>query len=87
MDAWLREKEDRLSNLEVWGVEKGVYTFEDLEKFLMGGGTLASEDEEDVFDRKGKKKQKKEQKKEQKKDKKKVKVDEKRDKTKQKNKK
>jgi hypothetical protein len=86
LDAWLREKEDRLSNVEVWGVEKAIYTFEDLDKFFVSGGTLASEDEEDVFDRKGKKKQKSEQKKKEKK-KKKEKIDEKRDKKKQRNKK
>jgi hypothetical protein len=39
LDAWLREKEDRLSNLEVWGIEKKVYSFEDLETFLANGGT------------------------------------------------
>ena len=82
LDAWLREKEDRLSSVEVWGIAKAVYSFEDLERFLANGGTLAAEDEEDILDRKGKKKQKSGDKGKEKKQKKKVKIDEKRDKKK-----
>jgi hypothetical protein len=63
----------------VWGVEKMVYTFDDLKVFLANGGSLASENEEDILDRKGKKKQKSEPKKEKRK---KSKLDEKRHKKK-----
>ncbi|KAF8232870.1 hypothetical protein L208DRAFT_1269823, partial [Tricholoma matsutake] len=43
MVAWLDEKEDQLSDVEVWGVGKAVYTFTDLAVWLENGGSLEGE--------------------------------------------
>jgi hypothetical protein len=45
MVAWLEEKPDCLSNIDVWGIHKRVYTFGDLSLWLDNGGTLAVDDD------------------------------------------
>lgn len=55
MVAWLDEKEDRLSDLEVWGVEKSLYTFTDLAAWLEKGGSLEIEEDCGYQDGNGKK--------------------------------
>lgn len=42
MIKWLENEEDKPSDLEAWGVEKGSYTLTDLKKFV-DNGTLAEE--------------------------------------------
>lgn len=49
MLAWLEEKGD-LSNMKVWGVEKMVYTYKDLEFWIKNDGTLKVEIEEKEMD-------------------------------------
>ena len=34
MVEWLEKGEDRLSDLDLWGVEKSSYTFKDLDAYL-----------------------------------------------------
>ena len=50
MVKWLENEEDKPSDLEAWGAEKGSYTLTDLKKFV-DNGTLAEKE-------KGKKKDK-----------------------------
>jgi len=71
MVLWLNEDEDRMCNVDVWGVKKNVYTFTDLALWLENGGTLEVENRHDD-DGKSKVKKGKEKRKE------KVKVKEKR---------
>ena len=59
MVEWLENEEAKVSDSEVWGVEKANYTLTDLRKFVDNGGTLAEEAEEEVVKKsKGKKKAK-----------------------------
>lgn len=56
MLAWLEGKEDKLPDIEVWGVEKSVYTFKDLEFWMENYGTLAMDVKEmDKAKKQGKK--------------------------------
>jgi hypothetical protein len=57
MVAWL-EEEPGVHDVDVWGVQKEIYNFTDLQAWLSNGGTLGSDDdyEETVDKRKGKKK-------------------------------
>jgi hypothetical protein len=57
MVAWLEGQEDRLSNLDLWGIKKVNYTFTDLAMWLANGGTLEVEDD-DYVDQKQTKKSK-----------------------------
>ena len=81
MVAWLEGKEDQAVD-NLWGVEKPVYVFKNLDFWLANGGTLEVETEEEATSKKGKrsKKSKKEKEKEIKKDKKKSKKESKRSK-------
>jgi hypothetical protein len=54
MVAWLEGKGDQVADIDLWGVEKPVYVFKDLEFWLANGGTLEVETEEEMS--KGKKK-------------------------------
>jgi hypothetical protein len=54
MVAWLDQREDRLSDVDVWGVEKAVYTFTDLAVWLENGGSLEVEGNSDYEDGNGK---------------------------------
>ena len=40
MVKWLEDSDDKGTNLEVWGVEKGSYSLMDLCKFVDNNGTL-----------------------------------------------
>ena len=41
MVKWLEDSDDKGTDLDVWGVEKGSYSLMDLHKFVNNGGTLA----------------------------------------------
>ena len=76
MVEWLECKGEQGSDVEVWGVDKGVYVYKDLEIWLDNGGTLEIEekalkkegkggkrgDKKDKESKKNKKKEKKEKK-------------------------
>ena len=57
MALWLSEKEDRMCDINLWGVKKEAYTFTDLATWLQNGGTLEVESDGDYRDKgsKGKK--------------------------------
>ena len=40
MVKWLEDSDDKGTDLDVWGVEKGSYSLMDLHKFVNNGGTL-----------------------------------------------
>lgn len=44
MVAWLEQKPDCSSNVDVWGIHKESYTFVDLKQWLENGGTLDIDD-------------------------------------------
>src|SRR6266511_389819 len=46
MVAWLNGDEDRMCDVDVWGVKKNVYTFTDLTLWLENGGTLEVESQD-----------------------------------------
>ncbi len=46
MVAWLNGDEDRMCDVDVWGVKKNVYTFMDLTLWLENGGTLEVESQD-----------------------------------------
>ena len=46
MMGWLNEDEDRVCDIDVWGIKKNVYTFTDLALWLENGGTLEVEDQD-----------------------------------------
>ncbi len=62
MVGWLNEDEDRICDIDVWGVKKNVYTFTDLALWLENGGTLEVESQDYVVKKrkatKGKEKRK-----------------------------
>ena len=74
MVEWLECKGEQGSDVEVWGVEKGIYGYKDLEIWLDNGGTLEIEEKElkkrGGKGKKGLDKKDKESKKDKKKDKK-----------------
>lgn len=51
MVQWLEGEEDKPSNLDIWGVDKSTYTFQDLQEFLQNAEGSGKKD-------KGKKKMK-----------------------------
>ena len=76
MVEWLECKGEQGSDVEVWGVEKAIYNYRDLEIWLDNGGTLVIEEKELKKEvKRGKRGDKKD--KESKKDKKKEKREEK----------
>ena len=59
MVEWLENEEAKVSDSEIWGVEKVNYMLTDLRKFVDNGGTLAEKAEKEVVKKsKGKKKAK-----------------------------
>jgi len=46
MVAWLNGDEDRMCDVDVWGVKKNGYTFTDLALWLENGGTLEVESQD-----------------------------------------
>ena len=46
--GWLNEDEDRICDIDVWGVKKNVYTFTDLALWLENGRTLEVESQDYV---------------------------------------
>ena len=51
MVSWLNEDEDRMCNVDLWGIQKEVYTFTDLAAWLQNGGTLEVESDGDYKDK------------------------------------
>ena len=79
MVKWLEGNGDQDSDVEVWGIEKTVYAYKDLEIWLDNGGTLDVQEKELKKERKkGERREKKD--KEEKKDKKKKEKKEKKEK-------
>ena len=58
MVAWLENREDGPSDIEVWGIEKEKYLFGDLEEYLANGGVGISEEIKGVSGEKDKEKKK-----------------------------
>jgi hypothetical protein len=58
MVAWLENREDGPSDIEVWGIEKEKYLFGDLEKYLANGGVGILEEIKGVSEKKDKGKKK-----------------------------
>jgi hypothetical protein len=48
MLAWLEGKGDKLSDIEVWGVKKSLYTFKDLQLWMEHGTLKAEMDVEEM---------------------------------------
>jgi hypothetical protein len=65
MVAWLNEDDDRMMDIDLWGVKKDVYNFGDLAMWLQNGGTLDVESDGDYKDKKSKGRKGKEKRKEQ----------------------
>ena len=64
MVSWLEDGDDKLSDVELWGVSKPVYGFSDLFEWLANGGEgLTVETESDMKKSKGKGKEKAKEKK------------------------
>ncbi|KAF8220292.1 hypothetical protein L208DRAFT_1129721, partial [Tricholoma matsutake] len=51
MVSWLSEDEDRLCDVDLWGIKKEAYTFMDLAAWLQNGGTLEVESDGDYKDK------------------------------------
>ena len=69
MVSWLENSNDRLSDIELWGVEKPVYGFADLLEWLENNGIGKNQKEKEKWKGKGKEKEKEEKEKEKKKNK------------------
>jgi hypothetical protein len=58
MVAWLENSEDQLDDVDLWGLEKTLYVFKDLDVWLQNGGSLEKEEKEEEKKKKKKKEEK-----------------------------